>query len=125
MLETFANITTMPPIAQKKYCPLYRVDHWVTFKSYTDKQTQRSIYQELKELLNISQITLWRIRRTQVGEEGTLSTADLIKLKDYFKCTLDDLVTQDSEDAYLPTHSATSSSDEVDAVVVDSNSSHT
>ncbi len=82
----------MPPIVQKKYCPLYRIDHWVTFKSYQDKQTQRSIYHEIKDLLDISQITLWRIRRTQVGEEGTLSTADLIKLKDYFNCTLDDLV---------------------------------
>jgi len=86
----------MPPIVQKNYCPLYRIDHWVTAKSYKDKQTQRSIYKELQDLLDISRITLWRIRRAQVGEEGTLSTADLIKLKEYFNCTIDDLVVASS-----------------------------
>lgn len=113
--EYFTNINTMPPIVQVKYCPLYRIDHWVTHKSYTDKRTQRSIYNDIKLLLNISNITLWRARRAQVGEEGTLSTADLIKLKDYFNCSLDDLVTDDSKDAYLPTPSSTSTPEEVSA----------
>jgi len=96
----------MPPIVQEKYCPLYRLDHLITEKSFKEKRTQQSIRKEIMQLLEISQITLWRARRAQVGGSGSpLSTADLVKLKDYFGCSLDDLVVTDEPSVALsPDH---------------------
>lgn len=92
----------MPPIAQKNYCPLYRIDYLVTKKSYAEKKSQRSIYNEICAMLDISKIRLWRLRRYQVGDPGGLSTVELIKLAEYFDTTLDDLVVKEPSVASSP-----------------------
>lgn len=98
----------MPPIAQEKYCPLYRIDYLVTKKSYSEKRSQRSIYNEIITLLDISRPTMWRIRRFQQGHPGGLSTVQLITLADYFNCTLDDLVVKNPPVASSPTQPGSS-----------------
>lgn len=95
--KTETNIMTMPPIVQKNFCPIYRLDYLITKKSYTDKVSQRTIRKDICSVLGgITLKHLWRIRRAQVGESSILSADDLIQLAKYFSCTLDDLVVASS-----------------------------
>ena len=87
----------MPPVAEKSFCPIYRLDYLITKKSFQDKVPQKEIRLQLCALLgDITLKHLWRIRRAQIGESGILSADDLIKLKEYFSCSLDDLVVASS-----------------------------
>lgn len=96
------------------FCPRYRIDYLITKKSFEFRVPQKSIYADLCTLLGgITLKHLWRIRKNQIGENGILSAEDLIKLKDYFNCTLDDLIVQYDQPAYLPTPDTTSSCEEV------------
>lgn len=87
----------MPPIAQKKYLPLYRLDYLITKKSFIDRVSQKSIRDDICALLDISKGHLWKIRRVQAGSNGIISATDLIKLATYFSCTLDELVVRDHQ----------------------------
>lgn len=92
-----------PPVARQVFCPRYKLDYLITKKSFQDHVPQKSIYTDLCELLGgITLKHLWRIRRNQIGESGILSAEDLIKLSEYFSCSLDDLVVASSPDPGSP-----------------------
>jgi hypothetical protein len=85
----------MSHIAQKLFCPLYRLEILISEKSNTDKVHRKKIITDLSELLGVTKGHFRKILVCQIGHPGYLSIKQLTDLAEYFSCTLDDLVNKD------------------------------
>lgn len=108
----------MPPIAEKLFCPLYRIEVLITEKVHTEKVHRKEIIKDLARIIGVTKYHIRKILNCQVGESGYLNVNQLSAVARYFNCSIDDLLSED-----LHTSSFTSTGTPRTSAPVDSSDS--
>ena len=92
----------MPPTVQRKIARLYRFSELINQKRDSENRPRREIIDDLCTLLEVSYDHWKKIHSCRQGESGFLSVNKLKLVALYFKCTVDDLLTQDLHSPSFP-----------------------